>query len=269
VQLDQARIAICERSWADNLDLALHVIRAHGAALAICALAGILPAIGLNVMVIQAIYPDAFQENASTSAYYLAMILVMIEAPLATAPITLYLGHALFVEKPRPGQVARGFVACLPQMLLLQVLLRTVFIVPVLTWIIPYALWPYLNEVILLERNPLSGRAGQTSTLNRNSLLHRGNSGDFVVRALGAMVLAAMLIVAIDWTETILLENIFGFQPEWIARAIELQIALWLVAIFFTVSRFLSYLDQRIRNEGWEVELFLRAQRERLTRHVA
>ena len=32
MQLDQARIAIRERSWLDNLDLALQVIRAHGAA---------------------------------------------------------------------------------------------------------------------------------------------------------------------------------------------------------------------------------------------
>ncbi len=68
-------------------------------------------------------------------------------------------------------------------MVLLQVLLRIVLIVPVVTWIVPYAIWPYLNEVILLERNPLFGRAGQISTLSRNSLLHRGDSGDLLVRA--------------------------------------------------------------------------------------
>jgi len=48
-----------------------------------------------------------------------------------------------------------------------------------------------------------------------------------------------------------------------------LQGVLWTVVVYFTVARFLSYLDQRIRNEGWEVELFLRAQRERLTRQTA
>jgi hypothetical protein len=35
------------------------------------------------------------------------------------------------------------------------------------------------------------------------------------------------------------------------------------------VARFLAYLDQRITSEGWEVELALRAQRQRLLRHAA
>ncbi len=78
-----------------------------------------------------------------------------------------------------------------------------------------------------------------------------------------------MLITAIDWTETFLLKNLFGFEPDWIARIIELQVAMWLVAVYFTAVRFLGYLDQRIRNEGWEVELFLRAERDRLTRPAA
>jgi hypothetical protein len=52
---------------------------------------------------------------------------------------------------------------------------------------------------------------------------------------------------------------------------VHLPFALWIVASFFSVVRFLSYLDRRIRNEGWEVELVLRAEAERLTRqyHLA
>ncbi len=56
----------------------------------------------LNVMVIEKIYPDAFQDELSTGSIWVALMLVMIEAPLATAPITLYLGQALFVERPKP-----------------------------------------------------------------------------------------------------------------------------------------------------------------------
>ena len=41
-------------------------------------------------------------------------------------------------------------------------------------------------------------------------------------------------------------------------------IALWLVAGYFTIVRFLSYLDLRIRREGWELELSLRAEADRL-----
>jgi len=36
-------------------------------------------------------------------------------------------------------------------------------------------------------------------------------------------------------------------------------LALWFVAGFMTIVRFLQYLDLRIRQEGWEVELRMRA----------
>ena len=41
-------------------------------------------------------------------------------------------------------------------------------------------------------------------------------------------------------------------------------LAMWLVAMYFTVVRYLCYLDLRIRHEGWEVELRLRAEGVRL-----
>ena len=40
--------------------------------------------------------------------------------------------------------------------------------------------------------------------------------------------------------------------------------AVWIVVWFFTVVRYLSYLDLRIRREGWEVELQVRAAAQRL-----
>jgi hypothetical protein len=270
VQLDQARISIRERSWLDNLDLALQVIRAYSPAMAASAALGIVPLFLFNFFLARWLYLGSDEESPSDYLYllYLLSILVMIETPLALAPLTLYLGQALFVEKPAVRETARDFVSCLPQMLLLQLFLRILFIVPVLTWIIPYALWPFLNEVILLERNPLVGRKGRLSTLKRNSSLHRGGSGDFMLRAIGALALAGLLIAALVLSQEFLLENLLGFRPGWNADIITMQLALWLVAIYFAVARFLCYLDQRIRDEGWEVELGLRAQRERLTRQM-
>jgi hypothetical protein len=269
VQLDQSRIAICERSWLDNLDLALAVVRRHAAPLALCAIVGIVPLALLNHMLVFWDAADAFLEEEWGVAYYWATILVMIEAPLATAPLTLYLGQALFVDRPKPSQISRDFFASLPQLVVLQVLLRALLIVPVLTWIIPYVLWPYLNEVILLERNPLFSGRGQISTLSRNGLLHRGNSGEFFARGIGALLLAPLLILALFETQDVLLKWLLGFEAGPTVHALAFQAVLWLLTVYFTVARFLSYLDQRIRNEGWEVELLLRAERERLARQIA
>ena len=50
---------------------------------------------------------------------------------------------------------------------------------------------------------------------------------------------------------------------------IAIPTAMWLVATYIAVVRFLSYLDLRIRNEGWEVELRLRAEAGRLAGRIA
>jgi hypothetical protein len=157
----------------------------------------------------------------------------------------------------------------LPQLVVLQVLLRTVLIFPVMTWVVPYGIWPYLNEVILLERNPLLSRQGNVSTLKRNMNLHRNNNGEFLLRAVGAGILAALLIASLWLTQRTLLDTLFGFRAPWGGQVVAFQAVLWLVVVYFTVARFLSYLDQRIRTEGWEVELFLRAESDRLTRRIA
>jgi hypothetical protein len=48
-----------------------------------------------------------------------------------------------------------------------------------------------------------------------------------------------------------------------------LPLAMWMTAVYFAVVRFLSYLDIRIRQEGWEVELRLRAEAVRLANRIA
>ena len=51
-------------------------------------------------------------------------ILVLWEAPLVTAPLTLYLGQALFSEKIETRKIARNLAASLPQLTIYQVLVR-------------------------------------------------------------------------------------------------------------------------------------------------
>jgi hypothetical protein len=269
VQIDQARIAIHERTWLDNLDLALHVARAHAKGLAIAALVGIGPAALLNYALVVRLHGDGFPEAVRPGSYVLMAFLILLEAPLATAPLTLFLGHSLFVEHPRAKLVARELWESLPQLFLLQGITRFLLFLAVVTAIVPYVMWPYLNEVILLERNPLSSRRGQISTLKRNSILHRGNGGEFLLRAIVAALLAPLLTVALWAALRFGWQTMLGVELSWRGQIIAFQFVAWLVTIYFTVARFLTYLDQRIRYEGWEVELCLRAEREILLRRLA
>ncbi len=269
MQLDRSRISIRERSWADNLDLALQIIRANAGGVFRAALMGILPMLLINWALLESRMAGSLSDPADTDVMVFSTLLVMLEAPVATAMLTLYLGQTVFLERPDWRQIVRDFLSCLPQLILFQGFLRLILFLPGITCFIFYGVYPFLNEVILLERNPLIARNGQISTLKRNKLLHRGSQPELFSRAIGTGILALLLITALWASHSWILENVLGMQAGHTAQMLAFQCILWFVACYFTVARFLCYLDLRIRGEGWEVELILRAERERLMRQSA
>jgi hypothetical protein len=277
VQLDKTRIAIRERSFLDILDLALRVVWGYWGPLALTAAAGAAPMIVLNHWLLA----DALEWNeeygydqdfwGSAVGYLLLQaVLIYLEMPLATAPTTLFLGQAMFLENPNGWQIARDLLRSLPQLLLCQVFLRAVFLVPMITTIIPFVVWPYLNEIILLERNRLFRRTTSgTTTFRRSSYLHSNSTGDLFGRWLTSLLIGVPLAGAMFASVALIRAMLIGDWHPGLALLIDFPIAAWTVVSFFTVVRFLSYLDLRIRNEGWEVELTMRAEAARLARQWA
>jgi hypothetical protein len=202
-------------------------------------------------------------------------LLVLYEAPLALAPVTLFLGQALFMERPRWQGVLRQWLGSLPQILLYQGLLRVFFLFR-----------PYVSEIILLERNPIRRRGAYgKSTYARCRALHAGEGGELFGRWFISLAIATLLMISL-WgsllaTRAMLLSSVEGgleqigefFQDELEADlsivAVWYPLVLWTVAGYFAVVRFLAYVDLRIRREGWEVELMMRAERDRLMRRTA
>ena len=127
---------------------------------------------------------------------------------------------------------------------------------------------PFLIEIILLERNPIFGKKNvESMTIGRRSqMLHGPSSGDISMRAIVCALVGIMLFFSV-WGTFIFISGVLFNQ--WIPGAWMVQLgfplALWVVFGFMTVVRFLNYLDLRIRQEGWEVELRLRAEASRLT----
>jgi hypothetical protein len=200
-------------------------------------------------------------------AILLAM-LVVFEIPLATAFVTLYLSKAVFEETPSAKQIFRDFWNSLPQLLLFQVFLRSLLIPFVITWFIPFAFWPYLSEVILLERNPLrrSDKRG-LSTMARSFALHSASGGDLFGRWMASVAFGLIWMLAL-WAALFELRLLLTgrWMPDAAFYLVYLQLAIWIIVGYFSVVRFLTYLDSRIRTEGWEVELRLRAEAARLAR---
>lgn len=290
LQLDKTRIPILERNYDNLLDLALVVIRRHALALLVTSLVGAVPFAVLNYFLL-ASWLQAFEsyDYAQSAAQYvfLMALLVCWEAPLASVATTLYLGEALFVEKPHLRRMWQNFLAALPQLLGVQGLSRAVLIgllfMPsgelvwmarvgcVGAWVLMYWFRPYLNEIILLERNPWRGGPGVITTRRRAATLHGHFAGNLFGRWMAAVsfgsLWTAALAVAIFWARMTVTNGELDFSPP--LFEIWLPVALWIVVSYFNVVRFLSYLDLRIRGEGWEIELRMRAEANRLRGQLA
>jgi len=267
LQLDNNLITIRERNLLEIMDLALALIRAQGLPLLAALALGAVPMLLVNDLLLSSlIEPDWYDENDFPLEYFTKLaLLVMFEMPLAAAPATLYLGQSMFHEQTSWRRVARDLLGSLPQLFWLQMVFRGFFIglfFLVLPPIIPFIAWPYLNEIILLERNQLlPKKGGRPSTFRRSRMLHGGSTGDLLARWLGSLLFGALLLFAVWMSLWVVLSQLGGGWISWyVSCRILLPVAAWTVVSFFTVVRFLSYLDLRIRREGWEVELALRAE---------
>jgi len=261
LQLDKTRITIRERTFVDILDLALRVIRTYAGPLLVALAVGVVPFMLVNGWLLADLEEADFELGFPARHMILMTLLVFLEMPLATAPVTLYLGQALFTPRPRRRVIAKEFRESLIQLLVYQVLLRMVFLAR-----------PYLSEVILLDRNPMRPTAANANTtLTRSRMLHRGEGGDLFAHWLGAISLGGLLLVSICLSiysvRSMLLAE-WSWEVNRPMFVFYYPIALWLVIGYFTVVRFLCYLDLRIRREGWEVELAMRAEQARLTRQL-
>ncbi len=287
MQLDRTRITIRERTTFEVFDLSLQVLRTFVWPLLGWLLVGALPWAILNHWVLSEgeFFRGPYELNGSHTWWML--FLVAIEMPLATAPLTLYLGRVLFLESPTRHDILGNWLRSLPQMLLLQtwplVLLLLclssgdldlinfvliLIILPVLFY--RCAFRPYLNEIILLERNPLRAtKTSPISTRRRSKALHSWSRGELFERFLASLVTGLFLtgqLVCVAWGAKAWLSGTVGLSP--LAYMILLQMSLWIVVGLFGVVRFLCYLDLRIRREGWEVDLRMRAEAARLSEEL-
>lgn len=219
-------------------------------------------------------------------------LLIFIEAPLASVFVTAYLGEAVFMQKPTYRQVFQTVLKYSPALFLCQLLIRG--ILP--TWLLlsmmdiygdnvgtEVFLWmlaiysalfrsvrPYINEIILLEKNPIRGRGPQAITIGKRSgHLHGSSSGDLFGRWLASALLASSLLVIILIALYLAVGVLIGqYEFTWTFVALIYPAAFWVVVGFYSVVRYLDYLDLRIRYEGWEVELLMRAEAAKLAGKV-
>lgn len=297
MQLDNTRIAIRERNLLDTLDLALHVMRQYPRELLLTFLLAAVPLAILNDYLLGWIldveYREAFfyleESGALWRFWWSMMLLVFIEAPLASIFMTAFLGQAVFVDRPSYRQVFGDVRKMLGRLVWCQLLVRGILPFWCLVFIIDrhdefnpvieilgmggLALYasllratrPFINEIVLLERNPLTSRDPTAITIGRrSSQLHGPSSGDLFAKWLATGIMGILLTAGVAATFVFLSGSLFNdWQPGPDMIRFMYPAAMWIVIGYLSVVRFLSYLDLRIRHEGWEVELRLRAEASR------
>lgn len=290
MRFDKTFIAIRERGILEIFDLALHVIVVHFKPLFWLLLIGTLPWILLDYYLIgwmattDAVDPFLY--------YWLMLMLVVSQAQVGTTFMTRYLAQAMFEGQPSIGATVKekipfyffwshGVLRCVLLVLLLCFTLRSegafewtatvgFFLVPVLVVIGLFvrAFRPFASEILLLEKTPISGKDPNAIRFaKRSTTLHGSASSDLFGRMIAAFVFAIPLSFSC-YALFAVLDSILNIQANmeitfypfyWI-------VSLWTVAGFISVVRFLSYIDIRIRQEGWAVELRMRAEGQQLLR---
>ena len=257
MQLDKHRIVIRERDYGEVLDLALCVIRVYARPLLVALTVGIAPMFLFNYWLLWDYRRMSFPFDLPALHMFYTFLLVFLEIPLATAPATLYLGQAVFSDKPDRGALRRDLWNSIPQLVVYQLLLRPLSVFR-----------PFLNEVILLERNAMRTRGGNgMSTVRRSRVLHRNEGSDLLAQGILAAIVGGLLTASI-WN-SIYVGRAFllnRWEVDTPMYTVYFQLTLWIAIGFFCVVRFLNYLSLRIRHEGWDVELAMRAEQIRLTK---
>jgi hypothetical protein len=296
MQLDKTLVVIRGRSFSEIGDLTLMVVRRFPQALLVGFTLGALPWILLNALLLswlplQEAQVEVLDEETIADRYryiWLMCVLVFLQAPLAGVFTTYYIGQAVFLERPPWSSVFRNTAGiggrlvwylgvvrgAIPAMLLVWLYGGDSFTpeieVGILLLIVMWAaalrgFRSFLPEIMILERCPVRVSDASAITVGRRSaLLHNPISGElmgrFVLTACVACLLAGGLFYASTWLMGQLLNT---YRWSLLNTLVLLPLSLWITAAMTTVLRFLSYLDARIKLEGWEVELMLRAEAQR------
>ncbi len=256
MRLDQVRLSIRPRTMFECLDLTLLICGRHWLGLMAATFVGVVPVLLLNRWMF-----GGEPLDPTFSILFFAM-----EAPLVTAPITLYLGQKTFMSRVSVKRAFRAWLGSLWPLILFQGVIRGACLFTLILSPIVVVSFYYLNEIILLERLPVSKTWGRLNAVNsRNSgRIISLRAIDFFVLFGGYWLLVRMLrAVSSLWEDQYAFsyEELTQFdfdlftQPDW-----ESQVAFWSVVALLSVFRFVTYLDCRIRREGWDVELMLRRQ---------
>lgn len=300
MQLDRTEISIYARSTLELLDLSLLVLRRHFRRIALTSCMFGLPLLVLDVWLVawmlsedtQLLY-DQVEDQLYALRWRHALHLIVLFAtqfPLISLPTTIFLGACTFYEPLSLRALWQRLLPIAARSVIILGVLR-LGLLPTLGELVvergvvfdgAAELWlvlgvgllamiirsvrPFAPEIIGLERCPLRRTdANQVSYWQRAGSLHRRLLSENFSRFVGSASFSILLVLSLLSAQLFVCGIITGrWQWNSYMDHLGLPLALWVVGLLMAVFRFLAYIDTRIRQEGWEIELRIRAEAERL-----
>ena len=287
MRFDRTYIAIRKRNLLEILDLSLHVMRDYWQPLLVLWLVGCLPFAIFNGIILFEFGADSYDLNSFCLYVLLMTVLVNSQSQVATVFMTVYIGKLMFEERPTVWDVVKAtgnsnkyFIWVHGGLrLLIPIMLVTFFVDSTLAsdslialtvlicglafvGLLVRAARPFANEILALEKTPVFAENKRHMTYSRRSRALHSQAHSHVTAT--ALYSVPLLGCAIGTLISIDLALSLHANSEILPVVTYYPIALWCVTGFCAVVRFLTYIDTRIRQEGWEVELRVRAEAQRM-----
>jgi hypothetical protein len=239
---------------------------------------------------------EFYEEAPFRMRYVIYMIsLILIEAPMAMLGVTYFLGQAVFFEHPTMRDFGKVLAKVWPAIVWALGIVRFGLLAAVITvWVgrldetsigfeifvlgflcggficLVRAIRPFASELIILEqlrlfRSKKSVAQSVSTYRERSSWLHQPITSELLGRYFVMGLAMVCLATSLTFGE-LFLSGIFLGSWRWgiWMDVVFFPLNVWIVALWCTVFRLLSYIDSRTRLEGWELELRMKAEAERL-----
>jgi hypothetical protein len=300
VQLDRTEIVIRQRTALELFDLSLLVFHRHYKPMLLtCAILGV-PLLALDVFALHwMLSEDSLLVAEDLPSPIVAMrlryvshliLLFVMQFPIISLPATVFLGNQIFYESISIASLLRRIAPIALRSLVILGIVRLGLVGLVLEFVVARGevfdwsteIWilfviagiglllratgPFAPEILGLELCPLRASQGKEITYaQRSRSLHKQLVAEHILRFVGSLIFGVLIALMLLGTMLFLQGNLTAnWQWNGWYDFVLLPFAMWLVGTYMAVFRFLSYLDSRIRLEGWEIELRLRAEAERL-----
>jgi hypothetical protein len=244
----EARVVVRERKLTEIIDLALRFCLVLGGSLYLkLSLWLLLPAYALCFWILRSGLPDAPIWGCALS------ILLM---PLLQLPFTVAAGRLMFSADVSLGEVLRPSMRLLFRLCVIRLWSSLMLVGGSLVVIgIPIALarGTYLGEVIVLEG------AGPFAAFRRSGRLTAGRVIQTCAVSLSLLATSLAFIVVAEISARALGAEglpIDGLSEVWGAISPEAAVAGLFLSLPLVASlRFLAYIDNRTRREGWDIQV--------------